>query len=31
MGSFGDEKSAAKAYDEKAKELFGEYAELNLE
>jgi len=30
IGCFDDEKAAAMAYDEKAKELFGEYAALNL-
>ena len=31
IGRFDDEEAAAKAYDDKAKELFGEYASLNLE
>ena len=31
IGRFDDEKAAAMAYDAKAKELFGEYASLNLE
>ena len=31
IGYFDDEKAAAMAYDDKAKELFGEYAALNLE
>jgi len=31
IGYFDDEKAAAMAYDAKAKELFGEYAALNLE
>ena len=31
IGRFDDEEAAARAYDEKAKELFGEYASLNLE
>jgi hypothetical protein len=30
MGYFDDEESAAKAYDAKARELFGEYAALNF-
>jgi len=30
IGRFDDEKAAARAYDDKAKELFGEYAALNL-
>ncbi len=30
IGSFPDEQAAAKAYDEKAKQLFGEYAFLNF-
>jgi len=31
IGYFEDEKSAARAYDTKARELFGDYASLNLE
>jgi len=31
IGRFDDETAAAMAYDEKAKELFGEYASLNLQ
>ncbi len=31
IGYFDDEKAAARAYDAKAKELFGDYASLNLE
>jgi len=31
LGYFDDEKEAARAYDAKAEELFGEYASLNLE
>jgi len=30
VGYYDNEKEAAKAYDDKAKELFGEYAALNL-
>lgn len=30
LGSFDDEQAAGRAYDEKAKELFGEYACLNF-
>ena len=30
IGSFPDEQAAAKAYDEKAKQLFGEFAYLNF-
>lgn len=30
LGSFNTQKEAAKAYDQKAKEVFGEYARLNL-
>lgn len=29
LGRFKDEKEAARVYNEKAKELFGEYANLN--
>lgn len=31
LGYYNDEKEAAKAYDRKAKELFGEYARINFE
>jgi hypothetical protein len=30
IGRFDDEKAAAMAYDARAKELFGDYAALNL-
>ena len=30
IGRFDDEKAAAMAYDARAKELFGDYATLNL-